>query len=1450
MAENENIGGIEAKLGLDADGFKKGIEEAKQDMKKMTDESKKFNQDFKTVSKSLRDVGVDSKEIRKIKTEMLASKPELFEKQLKNVESQLRAIGASSSQISKVKVQIQEQGTALESTSGKLTRMKAEFDENAKSASNLSKEIKTAGVAYAAYAAAVAAALAKAVDISAQFEQAMAKVKAISGATGQEFDKLRQQAIDLGATTVFSSTQAAEAQSFLAMAGFKTKEIMEAMPGVLSLAAAGQMEIARTADIASNILTGFRLSADQTTGVVDVLAKAMTSSNTNIEQLGYAMKYVAPIAASLGMSIEEAAASVGELSNAGIQGEMAGTQLRAMLLRLASPTKEAQFYMDKLKVTTKDAAGNILPFANIIGQFEQAFKKLNQSQQAQVAASIAGTEAASGFLTLISTGQSQLESFTSELENSAGAADKLASTQMDTLKGSIEEFKSAMEAAAIAIGDKFAPTVRTITDMIAGLILSFTSLDAGTQNAIITFVAVTAAVTGITLAVYALRTALIALQASFPPLLAISAIIGGIAAGFAYFKGKADDATASAEQFAQAQEEVNQALGKSPLNRTVQDVQDLQERTEQLNSVLEERAALQERLNEIEALQADQLGTPQLLNEMFEINDQLAEMDEKLRGMGYDGVEQAQIKLEQMNDAIEESVPALLKMREAEITDLAAKNQKVEAMAKLSSRYKELASAQNLDASQKQELINVTDQLRKQYPDLNALQDESGRITIKNIGIIDDHISAERSFIDMSAKAANAYLTHLEAMAKANKASVEAQIKNFEALAKAMSAVSGSANPMMAKNVTAVGGVSVNKTFENFANGGVDKQLTALYDKQNIAAQNLLEVQRAKDSLTSGEAFKPVSGGGIDLSKPEKEKKTKAAKAAKSKKEKSGKSAAELAAEARKKAYDADIAAVRYQADMYDWSAEEQIKAYNKVAAKHKQHLKETVDDQRTMNLQIKRLQEDSVKARYDFSSEWIDKDQRRMEEAGKSEVEMATAKLNAWTRVRDRYKKDSDEYKKADEQVYQSKKELTRQLEAEQKKQYQASSEWITKEERRMEDSGKTEQEILQMKLDAWTRVRDRYKKDSELYKQADEQVYQARKALLQQTQKDTETLLKKQKTAVNDAKKAELAAIDARKKAFVDAQNEKIKAIDDLIKKEQEANSDEDWETEMAKKQARVDLLESAVSFEGQKERDDLIADMEKMRLERSRELRKRDLEDQKDKLQDEKSEQEQAFEDEKTATEARYDALAQAFEDYGDNVKLIEGAVQDFRVGANQEANKQILSDLDTFLSQYQSKMKTASSLSGSSQQALDLQEYNANKDAYNAAKAAGNKDEMQRLSQRNQAIRDQYGIDKDTGKISSFDVGGVVPGPPGAPMEAVVHGEEAIFNRHQLNNLFRLLEVPKLNLKPEQAAPVVQEVTQHFDMSTGTVVLEDGADIDLFNNRKERLARNLQTKGVKG
>ncbi|WP_407056300.1 hypothetical protein, partial [Paenibacillus dendritiformis] len=211
---------------------------------------------------------------------------------------------------------------------------------------------------------------------------------------------------------------------------------------------------------------------------------------------------------------------------------------------------------------------------------------------------------------------------------------------------------------------------------------------------------------------------------------------------------------------------------------------------------------------------------------------------------------------------------------------------------------------------------------------------------------------------------------------------------------------------------------------------------------------------------------------------------------------------------------------------MYDWSAEKQIAAYEKVRAKHKQHLKETVEDERTMNLQIKRLHEDTVKSRFDFSAEWITQQERRMEENYKSEVDIAKMKLDAWARVRDRYKKDTDEYKRADEQMYQARKQLAQA-------QFAESNEWITMESRRMEEAGKSEAEIEKMKLAAWARVRDRYVKDSEFYKRADEQIYQSKKRLSSMQEKLANDLLKTQKTNIEDAKKAELKAIEERKKA-----------------------------------------------------------------------------------------------------------------------------------------------------------------------------------------------------------------------------------------------------------------------------------------------------------------------------
>ncbi|WP_116777678.1 phage tail tape measure protein, partial [Bacillus thuringiensis] len=320
------------------------------------------------------------------------------------------------------------------------------------------------------------AAIGASVGAAANFEQGMARVKAISNATDSEFAALSQTAKDLGASTQFSATQAAEGLSFLSMAGFKAQDSIDALPAVLNLAAAGQLDLGRSADIVSNIMTGFGISATDTGHAVDVLTKTMTSANTDLPMLGDAMKYVAPVAASLGISMEDTATAVAKMSDAGIQGSMAGTALRAALLQLNSPVGAAAKEMEKLGLNVKDANGNMLPLPDIIGRVNEKTKDMTDSQKTATAAHLVGTEAASGFVALLKVGEEGLRSYSKGLEDSAGTAERVAKIQQDTLKGAWDQFTSAAEGLAIGIGEKMLPAFTEVTkgatkfvDVLAGL---------------------------------------------------------------------------------------------------------------------------------------------------------------------------------------------------------------------------------------------------------------------------------------------------------------------------------------------------------------------------------------------------------------------------------------------------------------------------------------------------------------------------------------------------------------------------------------------------------------------------------------------------------------------------------------------------------------------------------------------------------------------------------------------------------------------------------------------------------------------------------------------------------------------------------------------------------------------------------------------------------------------
>lgn len=351
------------------------------------------------------------------------------------------------------------------------------------------------------------------------FESAMNRVAAVSGATEAQLGELTAQARSLGATTQFSASEAAGAMGFLAQAGFKTDKIMTSMNGTLNLAAAAQIDLAESADIVSNVMSGFEIQAEDLDGTVDVLTKTFTSSNTNLSQLGDAMSYVAPVANSLGVSIEETAAAVGALSNAGIQGSRAGTSFSRVLSVI---TQNA----DKLGVTLRDSEGNMLPFADVLAQIEE------RGLSAQESIDIFGQRAGPAIQVLLSSGSDALREFTGELDNAGGTAEQIAETQMQGFNGLMKEFKSVMEEVGIVIGNIIIPVLTDIFTRIKDALTGFTQLDERTQRFVITLAALAAGIGPLLLVVGKLITSIRGVSTALTFLAAnpIVAAIAGVAA--------------------------------------------------------------------------------------------------------------------------------------------------------------------------------------------------------------------------------------------------------------------------------------------------------------------------------------------------------------------------------------------------------------------------------------------------------------------------------------------------------------------------------------------------------------------------------------------------------------------------------------------------------------------------------------------------------------------------------------------------------------------------------------------------------------------------------------------------------------------------------------------------------------------------------------------------------
>ena len=471
--------GIVQQNGQQYDNLKQKLElqkTAHDQLKTKVEAAKKAYED------SAKATGEDSEETQKLKAE--------YEK----LSSQL---STSESQITKTETAITKQEAAVNQSKAALTEMEAElknvnaelarapFDEYAAKAEKVGGTLTSVGQKLLPLSTGIAGLGVAAVKTTADFDSEMSKVSAISGATGTDLDKLRGKAREMGAKTKFSASEAAQGMQYMAMAGWKTQDMMDGLEGIMNLAAASGEDLASTSDIVTDALTAFGLSAKDSSHFSDILAAASSNANTNVSMKGETFKYAAPVLGSLGYTAEDAALAIGLMANAGIKSSQAGTSLRGAITNLAKPTDTVAAAMDKYGISLTDSSGKMLSLRELMEQLRQKLGGLSEAEQAQAAAALFGKEAMSGMLAIINGSDKDFEKLAGAIDNCDGSSEKMANTMNDNLQGQITILMSQLQELAISFGEILMPKIRDIVTHIQNFVDKLNAMDEGQKETIL-----------------------------------------------------------------------------------------------------------------------------------------------------------------------------------------------------------------------------------------------------------------------------------------------------------------------------------------------------------------------------------------------------------------------------------------------------------------------------------------------------------------------------------------------------------------------------------------------------------------------------------------------------------------------------------------------------------------------------------------------------------------------------------------------------------------------------------------------------------------------------------------------------------------------------------------------------------------------------------------------------
>ena len=393
-----------------------------------------------------------------------------------------REIIETESQLKRLEEQADRSAVALQKIAATGEKWKTAGDKIADAGKKL---LPVTGVVTAAGTAAV--------KTAADFESSMSKVSAVSGATGADLDALSAKAREMGSKTKFSASEAAEAMNYMAMAGWKTEDMLSGIEGVMNLAAASGEDLAATSDIVTDALTAFGLTAKDSGHFADVLAAASSNANTNVSMMGETFKYCAPIAGSLGFSVEDTAEAIGLMANAGIKSTQAGTSLRTVMTSLSGDVKICGSAIGEVTVATANADGSMRDLSDILADCRAAFAGLTESEKASAAESLVGKNAMSGFLALMDAGEGDINKLSGAINDCDGAAQKMADTMNDNLEGQFTILKSSLEELAISFGQLLIPALRDVVQWLQGFVGFLNSLPEGVKKTIVVIALVAAA---------------------------------------------------------------------------------------------------------------------------------------------------------------------------------------------------------------------------------------------------------------------------------------------------------------------------------------------------------------------------------------------------------------------------------------------------------------------------------------------------------------------------------------------------------------------------------------------------------------------------------------------------------------------------------------------------------------------------------------------------------------------------------------------------------------------------------------------------------------------------------------------------------------------------------------------------------------------------------------------